>query len=148
MSTRNEGGSPEEWNTPQIGSFWQPPPEPEGPRGAPRFRHCRRAHRRCSGGESEIDRERMTSLAASTPTVVKVWTIVCPRVISAHSLFQARRARQKICGRVRDPISDNLKLTDFSPEKHPKKSQNRENRISVQYFLRCLRLLYKYFLTV
>lgn len=78
VSTRNEGGSPEEWNTPQTGSFWQPPPEPEGPRGAPRFRHCRRAHHRCSRRESERDRERMTSLAASTPTVVKVWTIMRP----------------------------------------------------------------------
>lgn len=58
----------------------------------------------------------MTSLAAS-PTVVKVWTIVRPHAISAHSLFQARRARKKICERVKDPISDNLKLKDLTERK-------------------------------
>lgn len=62
----------------------------------------------------------MTSLAAF-PTVVKVWTIVRPHAISAHSLFQARRARKKICERVRDPISDNLKPREIS--KMPKQCE-------------------------
>lgn len=54
------------------------------------------------------DREQMTSHAAFPPTVVKVWTAVRPRAISAYSL-SGRRDRRKTSRRVRDPMRDHFK---------------------------------------